>query len=239
MSNSTKILIKEGRKKVLKFENVRVLRDGKLRDEYFWVENGKVIDPQKRFWKKANEKDHAPDEVIDGKGCIIASGFIDVQINGGFGFDFSNPEIKEEQIELVAKKLVSTGVTAFCPTLVSSSTDVYQALIPKYKRTNDGEVRKAANILGVHLEGPFINPQRKGAHDEKVLLAPTKGVVSLVERYGTLEGVSIVTLAPELEGAFETIDELRKKGIVVSAGHSLASIKTATEASRHGLSMIT
>ncbi|DBA02944.1 TPA: hypothetical protein N0F65_005971 [Lagenidium giganteum] len=224
---------------VLKFENVRVLRDGKLRNEYFWVKDGKVIDPQNRFWQCATEEVHAPDQVIDGRGCIIAPGFIDVQINGGFGHDFSNPTITPKEIEYVSQCLVSTGVTAYCPTLVSSSAEVYKAVMPLYKRTDDGADRKAANILGLHLEGPFINTERKGAHDERVLLAPVNGIDSLLERYGPLDEVSLITLAPELEGAPAAIAALKERGIIASAGHSRANVQTAMEAVDHGVTMIT
>lgn len=224
---------------VIKFENVRVLRDGQLRDEYLWVQDGRIVDPQKRFWQCTSEHEHAPDRVIDGKGCILAPGFLDIQLNGGFGFDFSNPSIAEKDIEHVRKQLVATGVTAFCPTLVSSSADVYHALMPKYKRTNDGDRLQAANMLGLHLEGPFINVERKGAHDERVLLAPTRGIDSMIERYSTLEAVSIVTMAPELQGAPETISQLKDKGIIVSAGHSYADINTAIDAVKHGVTMLT
>ncbi|TMW55180.1 hypothetical protein Poli38472_013942 [Pythium oligandrum] len=225
--------------RVLKFTNVRVLRDGQLRNEYFWVADGKVIDPQSRFWQRHSEVDHAPDEIIDGRGCILAPGFIDVQINGGFGLDFSSPAISESEIEFVAHNLVSTGVTAFCPTLVSSSAEVYHAILPKFRVTSDGEKRRAANILGVHLEGPFINVECKGAHDAGVIVAPTNGLKSLEERYGPLDHVKIITLAPELPGAMDAIQALCERGIVASGGHSQANVDVAIKAVGAGMRMLT
>ncbi|KAJ0407691.1 hypothetical protein ATCC90586_001873 [Pythium insidiosum] len=227
------------RGRVIKLENVRLMRDGALQNTYLWVENGKVIDPQSRFWQMRTEAEHAPDEIIDGRGCIVAPGFIDVQINGAYGVDFSSPDITAADIETVAQRMVATGVTAFCPTLVSSSAQVYHAVVPKFSRTTDGAKRRAANILGLHLEGPFINVERKGAHDPGVLLAPTRGISSLEERYSSLEHVAIVTLAPELEGALATIEALRAKGIVPSAGHSQANVATAIAAVDAGLGMLT
>lgn len=225
--------------RVVKFENVRVLRRGVLRSEYLWVVDGKIVDPQARFWSCRNEHEHAAHQVVDGRGCILSPGFVDVQINGGYGVDFSDPTITREQIDLVAKRLVATGVTAFCPTLVSSRAEVYHALMHMFPRTSDGHTRRAANMLGVHVEGPFINTERKGAHDIQVLEAPRNGLASLEERYGSLDNVAIVTLAPELDGAMETIAALRQRGIVASAGHSQANEVTGTKAIDHGLSMLT
>lgn len=226
---------------VLKLENVRVLRDGRLQQTYLWVVDGKIADPQTRFWHAPSQEKFAPHTVVDGRGCILAPGFIDLQLNGGFGHDFSNPHISQEQILDVAQKLVATGVTAFCPTLVSSSADVYRALAPKYQRTEDAHTRHAANMLGMHLEGPFINTERKGAHNERNLLAPVHALASLEQRYGAtlLDNTAIITLAPELDGAMDTITALRTKGIVVSAGHSVATIDVAMQAAERGLSMLT
>lgn len=69
----------------------------------------------------------------------------------------------EEGIETVAKGLLAHGVTSFCPTLVTSLPKIYHEILPRIKKTNGGE--KGANVLGVHLEGPFINRDKKGAHE--------------------------------------------------------------------------
>ena len=221
---------------VIKFENVRVLRDGRLQDTYFWVRDGTIIDPQTRFWAGATEEIVQPDEIVDGQGCILAPGFIDIQINGAYGYDFSDPTITEEQIEEVAQGLVKTGCTAFCPTIVSSDAAAYRALMSKFPRTTDGEKKNKANMIGLHLEGPFINPRRKGAHNESVLTTPSTGIL---ERYGTLENTALVTMAPELEGAPEAIRFLREQGIVVSAGHSDAHFDKALEGVHCGMTMLT
>lgn len=225
--------------RVLKVDNVRVFRGGSLQSTSLWVVDGKIADPQTRFWELHTQQELAPHIVVDGRGCIVSPGFIDLQLNGGFGYDFSDPSITTQQILEVAQKLVATGVTAFCPTLVSSNAGVYREITSKYPRTSDAHTDKAANMLGLHLEGPFINRERKGAHNESVLLAPVAGMASLEQRYGSLENVSIVTLAPEAEGAMDTIEALSAKGIVVSAGHSVANVDTAIEAAERGLSMLT
>lgn len=106
----------------MQFTNCRILREGKLLREDLWVRGGRILDPQKLFF----DEKRAADEQRDCGGHILAPGFIDVQINGGFGVDFSLPnEDIASGVALVAKKLLSHGVTAFCPTMVTSPSDVY------------------------------------------------------------------------------------------------------------------
>ncbi|ETW02733.1 N-acetylglucosamine-6-phosphate deacetylase [Aphanomyces invadans] len=227
----------------LKIENVRVLRDGVLVNTFLWVENGKIMDPQARYWKATSSLEYGPGTVVDGKGMIVAPGFIDIQLNGAFGHDFSDIDCTPEQILEVRQKLLATGVTAFCPTVISSAQDSYAKVLHKFERTNDGHVVHGANMVGLHLEGPFINKQRKGAHKEDVLVDPEEGIKSLEERYGaqflTRDRVALVTLAPELKGALPAIAELKQRGITVSAGHSSANIEQAIAGVNAGVSMLT
>ncbi|CAK4157269.1 unnamed protein product [Aphanomyces euteiches] len=225
----------------LKVENVRVLRNGKLVNTFLWVENGKIMDPQARYWKATSALEYGPGTVVDGKGMIVAPGFIDAQINGAYGRDFSDVECTPEQILQVRQKLLATGVTSFCPTVISSSQDTYAKVLDKFERTNDGHLVKGANMVGLHLEGPFINKQRKGAHKEEVLTDPEEGIKSLEDRYGPLSSdrVALVTLAPELKGALAAITELKQRGIVVSAGHSSANIQQAVAGVDAGVTMLT
>lgn len=116
--------------RVIKIINGQVLRDHKLVAEDFWVKGDKIIDPMSRFWDAQCTGDLEPEDiVIDAKNCIICPGFIDIQINGAFGVDFSNPGVTSADVDYVAANLVRYGVTAFLPTVVSSQPDVYVCLV--------------------------------------------------------------------------------------------------------------
>ncbi|KDO23872.1 hypothetical protein SPRG_10019 [Saprolegnia parasitica CBS 223.65] len=225
----------------LKIENVRVLRGGKLVPTFLWVENGKIMDPQARFWRAQTAAEYGPTRVVDGRGLIVAPGFLDVQLNGAYGHDFTDMDCTPENILEVRQRLLATGVTAFCPTVISSSAETYSQVLPKFSRTDDGHIVGGANMIGLHLEGPFINRERKGAHKEEVFAEPEEGLKSLEARYGPLtrDTVAIVTLAPELKGALSAISELSQRGIVVSAGHSSANVQQANLGMDAGITMLT
>lgn len=158
--------------------------------------------------KKDDENDEY-EEVINCGGNILSPGFIDLQLNGAFGVDFSDPTITLSDVQALAEKLTKFGVTSFCPTLVSCSTDTYRRILTAvgplcigYKasldRTDDGRNKKqfdadekteedlvAANVLGFHLEGPFFAPPKRGAHALQHIQPPSQGLSSVHETYGT------------------------------------------------------
>ncbi|MEM9213826.1 MAG: N-acetylglucosamine-6-phosphate deacetylase [Cyanobacteria bacterium P01_F01_bin.150] len=181
---------------------------------------------------------------IDVQGDWVSPGGIDVQINGGLGLAF--PEIERDhpdhgdRLDKIAAYLWEQGVDGFLPTIVTSSVhQVHQSLatfnelIPKINARPH-----RANILGIHLEGPFLNPTKRGAHPEEHLLPLTIAEVKrLLADYASI--VSVITLAPELDPSGTVIPYLRSLGITVSLGHSLASATEATHAFKQGASMVT
>ncbi|KAM4698045.1 N-acetylglucosamine-6-phosphate deacetylase [Rhinophrynus dorsalis] len=220
---------------ITQFRNCRILRDHELQREDLWVRQGKILNPEKLFF---DEKGSA-DVQVDCQGRIIAPGFIDTQINGGFGVDFSqeNDDVRHG-ISLVSRNILSHGVTSFCPTLVTSPASVYHKVLPQITVRDGGP--DGAGVLGVHLEGPYISREKKGAHPEHCLRSYSeRGFPELLATYGSLEGVSILTLAPEMGKSTEVIRELVQRGICVSLGHSVANLSQAEEAVKQGASFIT
>lgn len=202
------------------FTNTRILLDHQIKPGELWVQDGKIIAPQLYA-----------DTEIDLKGKILAPGFIDLQINGGFGCDFSrNPE----EISRVATQLLQYGVTSFLPTVICSSIEQYHAVLPKLQPRT---FSNGATALGIHLEGPFFSPAHAGAHNPQFIQPSFAGSSEAI--YGTLEGVTLVTLAPELPGIINLIQELRDRGIIVAAGHSAATSEEIQSAINVGLGFVT
>uniref|UniRef100_M3ZD25 N-acetylglucosamine-6-phosphate deacetylase n=1 Tax=Xiphophorus maculatus TaxID=8083 RepID=M3ZD25_XIPMA len=220
---------------IIQFTDCRILREHKLQREDLWVRDGKILDPEKLFF---DEQGYA-DCRLDCGGAIVAPGFIDVQINGGYGVDFSQPcEDVSAGVSLVAKKILEHGVTSFCPTLVTSPPAVYHQVLPQINVHNGGP--DGAGVLGFHLEGPFISSEKRGAHPERFLRTfRSGGSDDLMETYGSLDNVAMVTLAPELPHSQSVVSTLRQKGVTVSLGHSVANLSQAEDAVRHGASFIT
>lgn len=137
----------------------------------------------------------------------------------------------------VAKHLLPYGVTSFCPTLVTSSKETYQRVVPKIPKRRGG--KDGAEILGIHLEGPFINPAKKGAHSEDLIKDFDCGIETVKDVYGDLKNAAIITLAPEKAKSDTVIKELTDLGITVAVGHSIANLSEGEKAVQAGASLIT
>jgi N-acetylglucosamine-6-phosphate deacetylase len=158
--------------------------------------------------------------VLDAGGRILAPGFIDVQLNGAFGHDFT---ADPPTIWQVAAGLPRYGVTAFLPTIITSPLEQVEAGL-RVVQQGRPEAFRGAEPLGLHAEGPFLNPKKKGAHNERHLRLPTPEAVA---DWSPASGMRLVTMAPELPGALEVIRALVARGVVVSTGHSMATFEEA------------
>ena len=158
--------------------------------------------------------------VIDAAGFYLVPGFIDLQVNGGFGFNFTEDP---STIWQVASQLPQFGVTAFLPTIVTSPLETVAAAQKVLSQGRKG-ADAGATPLGLHAEGPFLNPKKKGAHNPAHLRLPD---MDAVVNWSREMGVLLVTLAPELPGALSLIDKLLDQGAVVSAGHTMATYEEA------------
>ena len=205
---------------ITRYYNARILLNHALVHSDLWVQEGILISPQPKA-----------DRDVDVQGMIIAPGFIDLQINGAFNVDFSsNPQ----GVEKVAQLLPQYGVTSFLPTVISLKKKEYPEVIRQLKQYIGKTT--GAHVLGIHLEGPFFNAKYVGAHlSTNVVEVP----LSVQDFYGTLDGVKIVTLAPELPHTINAMKQLNECQIVISAGHTNASYQEMQEAYVSGLSLTT
>ncbi|NES23684.1 MAG: N-acetylglucosamine-6-phosphate deacetylase, partial [Symploca sp. SIO3E6] len=179
--------------------------------------------------------------IIDITGDWISLGGVDLQINGGLGLAFTDLSPTDmEQLGQICQYLWHQGVDAFLPTLVTTSIEKIQrslAVLSDFV-ASQSQGQAAAEILGVHLEGPFLHPQKRGAHPEEHLLPLTiEQMQQVLGDYPQI--VKVITLAPELDPREEVIPYLRSLGITVSLGHSLATAAQGEAAFKLGASMVT
>jgi N-acetylglucosamine-6-phosphate deacetylase len=183
----------------------------------------------------------APSAVVDVAGDWISLGGVDVQINGALGLAF--PDLDPDsghRLPAICEFLWNQGVDGFLPTLVTTSVEkIHRALaVLADFAASQPSGAPAARILGVHLEGPFLNPEKRGAHPEEYILPLTvENVKWVLGDYAWI--VKVITLAPELDPTGEAISYLRSLGITVSLGHSMATAEQAREAFARGASMVT
>src|SRR5947209_6882870 len=167
------------------FVRGRVLLGGELVPGAVCVENGTIVGVLR-------EPCGLPADARVLTAPVVAPGFIDLQVNGGFGCEVGeNPDA----LVRLAGTLPTTGVTAFLPTAITSSAEVYPRVIAAFERV--GAVA-GARPLGLHLEGPFLSPARPGAHRRDLIESADP---ALVELFAASPAVRLVTLAPERPGA--------------------------------------
>ena len=165
----------------------------------------------------------------DLKGAIVAPGFIDLHIHGYGGHDTNSGE--SEELLALARLLPHYGVTAFVPTSVTASHEellrVSRAVAEAVRA--QGDRPRGARILGLHLEGPYINPEKAGAQNSSHIRPPDWD--EFLQYWDAAEGnIRAVTVAPELPGALEFIKKAVKLGITVSVGHTTATYDEARAA---------
>jgi N-acetylglucosamine-6-phosphate deacetylase len=166
---------------------------------------------------------------------VAVPGLIDLQVNGFGGIDFLT-EDDDDAWRLAGERLLAAGVTAYQPTLITSPEAAVRAGLQRAARLRDQDTSTGARILGVHLEGPFLSPQKLGTHPAEHRRDPD---MALQHRYLADGPVTMVTLAPELDGAMGLIDALVARGVVVSLGHTVAPAELARGAFERGARAVT
>ncbi|EWC44983.1 hypothetical protein DRE_01042 [Drechslerella stenobrocha 248] len=202
---------------------------------------GLIISPREAFY----DSRLTTGSIVDLGGRVLVPGFIDVQINGAYGFDFSDASKTEQgyakSLQDVNRRLVNTGVTSYLPTITSQKNHVYHKVLPQLG-PSPRDASLGSSSLGAHLEGPFLNPQKNGIHPRHVLQSPGDGLRSLQTVYGEdslSKAVKMITLAPELlppASLASITSALSSNNIVLSAGHSTATYAQLVESN---ISMVT
>jgi N-acetylglucosamine-6-phosphate deacetylase len=172
-------------------------------------------------------------KLIDLQGYNIAAGFIDIHINGGEQFHFSQHPT-EKAIHDIYESSLKGGTTYVLPCLISSS---HENILKGIEAIKNYRTKYNNGVMGMHLEGPFLNPVKRGAHLVKYVRTPTNAELEEIIRYGK-DVIKLITIAPECFTE-EQIDMLMESGIVVSAGHSNATYEQAADAFSKGIKLIT
>jgi N-acetylglucosamine-6-phosphate deacetylase len=172
---------------------------------------------------------------------FLVPGLVDLQVNGYFGVELGDAD--PAGWAEVVRRLPETGATAFLPTFITSPIDQIVAALRATAgfapaMTEPGRGPAGARVLGVHLEGPFIGPSRRGAHNLDWIIKPdAKAIGALLTAGAGL--IRVVTLAPEVDGAMAAIEQLTAAGVIVSVGHSDATAAQVAAAATAGARLVT
>lgn len=201
--------------------NGRVYLNHRFVNATVCIENGKLL---------LVEAPQADGEVFDAKGMKVVPGFIDTHTHGAVGVDVNGATA--EDLEKISVFAANHGTTTWFCSILTDTQEQTNWCIEQFKRHQQME-QSGAELAGIHLEGPFLSPQYKGAMPEHLL---KKNDIDLVRSYQQLADGNIryITISPELEGVQEMIPALRQMGIVVGIGHSGATYDEAVSAIKLG-----
>ncbi len=203
--------------------NGRVLLPGGFDDNAtVLLERERILDVVS---KKTLSSEYA---TYDLRGSLLLPGFIDVQVNGGGGVLF-NDNPSAENIRVIGEAHRRFGTTGFLPTLISDDLHVVENAIGAARTALE---QRIPGVLGIHIEGPFLNADRKGVHDESKLRELDASALKLLTSLRT--GTTLITLAPEMTTP-DLIRQLANQGMIVSAGHSDATYAEIKAALANGL----
>lgn len=208
-------------------------QDQILQDHAVVVEDGRIsaIVPESDVAKYSGER------LSYSSQAFIAPGMIDMHIHGANGADVMDADI--DALQTIGASLLKEGTTGFLATTMTASPDAIESALSAVKTYHSViGLRPAAQILGVHLEGPFLSPQQPGAQDAKWVVPPD---INLFHKWQQASGdqIKLITVAPEMAGALPFIETLSKQNVLVSAGHTDCSSDVAHQAIDCGASHAT
>ncbi|ARJ87473.1 N-acetylglucosamine-6-phosphate deacetylase [Listeria monocytogenes] len=213
-------------------KNVKVCKDNELIDMSVVTEGHLIKEVLPK--NKIIAEEYSEEAIFDGNGGLLIPGMIDVHIHGAKNYDMMDGST--ESIQAVSMACAETGCTSFLVTSVSSSLEDLIQMIRQTKKVIGKE--KGAKIAGIHLEGPYLNIEKKGMQNPAHLRhSDLKEMKKIFDEADGL--IKMVTIAPELPGGIELIDFLKKRGVVVAIAHSNATYEEAQDAFEKGASHIT
>ncbi len=171
---------------------------------------------------------------------MTRKGFVDLQVNGYLGVDFSSPALSHDDVRRATRALVQAGTIGYCATLITSEIDTYRRNLPLLALAME-EPGIRGRLLGIHLEGPYLSPVEgaRGAHRADWMRLPRVDEFDRFQEWA--EGkIKLLTLAPELEGALELCRHVKRNyDTLISLGHHLASSERIARAVDAGASLVT
>ncbi len=176
-----------------------------------------------------------PARVIDAAGMIAAPGLIDLHCHGGAGSDVNDED--PGALAAVVEFHRARGVTSLMPSIAVDAWDVMERSLARVSADMDAEPDGTGELLGAHLEGPFLSERYRGCQDPARLRALDGETLAAIESWAG--ALARVTVAPELPGAMEAIARLRERGVMVSIGHSEADAATCRAAADRGATLVT
>ena len=197
--------------------------DGSFLEQTLYVNAHRLVD-------KAEYQDDG--EIIDAEGLLVLPGLVDIHSHGAAGEDFSdgNPE----GLKKILRYERSCGITSYCPTSMTFPKERLRQIFASIK---GAQTEEGAKVVGINMEGPFLDPAKKGAHVEKWIAAPDAAFVRELNQ--DVDGlVRLVTLAPNMDGAEEFIKEMHEE-VCISLGHTAADYDCASRAMKLGAHHVT
>ena len=214
-----------------------VIENGTLYTPTRVIPDGAVlVDGQRIEWVGRRDELVVPKDAqhLDAGGGSIVPGFVNMHIHGAGGY--STMDGKVASLQAMCQLLTRHGVTSWVPTTGSAPLDVIEAAYVAIRRAQESKM-EGAEILGGHVEGPYLSSEERGAHAVELLIAPRPEEYSKLLKHADV--MRVFTVAPELPGALELIRELKKRKVLVSVGHSIAIDEELSRAVDVGLSHAT
>ena len=207
----------------------RLLLDGRLVSGALVVEGDRIVEV------RTDDVGELPGPRLHAE--IVSPGLIDLQCNGGFGFEVGGDAAA---LRGLAARLPSTGVTTFLPTVISAGAASYRAVAAALAAVDHGEASPPrAQAAGLHLEGPLLSPARAGAHDRAAIAAGDNTLDDVLDELLTSRALRLMTLAPERPGALALLRRLVEADVVVSLGHTDATYDEMLDGTDAGATLAT